>query len=77
MRATVEFRFASRQDDATTAFETGIFKYSTTDRAGATTARYVELEALLVKHDGKWRVVMERQLESTTETAWSRMLPQH
>ena len=27
VRATVEFRFSSRQDDATTAFETGIFKY--------------------------------------------------
>ena len=31
----------------------------------------MELEALLVKHDGKWRVVMERQLESTTEAAWN------
>ena len=28
VRATVEFRFASRRDDATTAFETGIFKYT-------------------------------------------------
>ena len=71
VRATVEFRFSARRDDATTAFETGIFKYSTTDRAGAATPRYVELEALLVKHDGKWRIVMERQLESTTETAWN------
>ena len=26
VRATVEFRFSSRRDDATTAFETGIFK---------------------------------------------------
>ena len=71
VRATVEFRFSSRQNDATTAFETGIFKYSTTDRAGATTPRYMELEALLVKHDGQWRVVMERQLESTTEAKWN------
>ncbi len=71
IRATVEFRFASRRDDATTAFETGIFKYTTTDRAGVTTPRYVELEALLVKHNGKWLLVMERQLESTTEAAWN------
>ena len=71
IRATVEFRFASRRDDATTAFETGIFKYSTTDRAGVTTPRYVELEALLVKQGGKWLLVMEHQLEATTEAAWN------
>jgi ketosteroid isomerase-like protein len=75
VRATVEFRFSSRRDDATTAFETGIFKYSTTDRAGVTTPRYVELEALLVKHDGKWRLVMEHQLEPTTEAAWNALPP--
>ena len=71
VRATVEFRFSSRHDDATTAFETGIFKGTTTDQAGAATPRYIELEALLVKHDGRWRVVMERQLEPTTEAAWN------
>jgi hypothetical protein len=27
-RATVEFRFSRRQDDATTAFEAGIFRYT-------------------------------------------------
>ena len=75
VRATVEFRFASRRDDATTAFETGIFKYTTTDRAGVITPRYVELEALLVKHGGKWLLVMERQLETTTEAAWNALPP--
>ena len=71
VRASVEFRFASRRDDATTAFETGIFKYSTTDRAGVSKPGYTQMEALLVKHDGKWRIVMEHQLESTTEAAWN------
>ena len=71
VRATVEFRFASRQDDATTAFETGMFKYSTTDRAGVIKPGYTRMEALLAKHDGKWRIVMERQLESATEADWN------
>lgn len=29
------------------------------------------MEALLVKHDGAWRIVMEHQLEATTEAAWN------
>jgi uncharacterized protein (TIGR02246 family) len=69
-RATVVLRFATRHDDAETAFETGIFKYTLTDRAGKATPSYRRFEALLVKHDGKWRGVMERQLEATTEAAW-------
>jgi ketosteroid isomerase-like protein len=77
VRATVEFRFSSRRDDATTAFETGIFKYTTTDRAGVSKPGYTQMEALLVKHDGKWRLVMERQLESTTEAAWNALPAAH
>jgi ketosteroid isomerase-like protein len=74
-RASVAFRFESRQDDATTAFETGIFKYSTTDKAGKVTTGYTQLEALLTKHEGAWRIVMEHQLESVTEAAWNALPP--
>ena len=70
-RASVAFRFASRRDDATTAFETGIFKYSTTDKAGKVTSGYTQMEALLTKHNGAWRIVMEHQLDETTEAAWN------
>ena len=69
--ATVEFRFSERQDDAETAFETGMFKYATKDKAGVSTPRYVKMEALLVKTGGKWKLVMERQLEAVDEAAWS------
>lgn len=71
VRAAVEFRFTTRQDDATTAFEAGAFHYSTTDKAGVVTPGYVRFEALLVKHDGTWRMVMERQLDAITEAAWN------
>lgn len=70
-RATVEFRFAKRQDDAETAFEAGVFKYTVTDKAGVSTPSYRRLEALLVKRQGKWRIVMERQLEAVTEATWN------
>jgi len=69
--ATVEFRFSQRQDDAETAFETGMFKYATKDKAGVTTPRYIKMEALLVKSGGKWRMVMEHQLEALDEAAWN------
>ena len=71
IRATVEFRFTRRQDDAETAFETGMFKYTVTDRAGKSSLRYVRMEALLVKSGGKWRLIMERQLEATDEAGWN------
>jgi ketosteroid isomerase-like protein len=71
IRANVEFRFSKRQDDAQTAFETGIFKYTLTDEAGVSTPRYRRLEALLVKNGGKWLIVMERPLEATDEAGWN------
>ena len=71
VKASVEFRFTTRQDDTTTAFESGAFRYATTDQAGVSTPGYVRFEALLVKSAGGWQIVMERQLEAITEQAWN------
>ena len=73
VRATVELRFDKRQDDATTAFETGAFNYTTTDRAGKRTPSYRRMEALLVKTNGRWQIMMERQLDAITEAAWNQL----
>lgn len=70
IRATVEFRFSQRQDDADTAFETGVFKYTVTDKAGKSSPSYRQLECLLVKHQGRWVILMERQLDAVTDAAW-------
>ncbi len=69
-KATVEFKFSKRQDDATTAFEQGMFKYVTTVD-GKSTASYRHLEALLVKVGTKWKTLMERQLDAGTEAEWN------
>ncbi|MBK6486966.1 MAG: DUF4440 domain-containing protein [Gemmatimonadetes bacterium] len=69
-RATVEFRFTLRQDDTSTAFEAGVFKYTVIDKAGMQTPSYRRLETLLVNRDGKWRIVMERQLDAVSATDW-------
>jgi len=71
IKATVEFRFTRRQDDATSAFETGMFKYTQTDRAGAAKSRFIPMECLLIKENGRWLILMERQLEAATEAAWN------
>ena len=70
-RATVAFRFSRRQDDSTTAFEAGIFKYTIITKAGVSTPKYYPFEELLVKTNGKWRVLMERQFAPVTEDAWN------
>ncbi len=72
-RATVEFRFSRRQDDATTAFETGTFKYTVIEGAGARTSRCYPFEELLAKTNGKWRVLMERQFPVVTEEEWDKL----
>ena len=69
--SSVAFRFTLRQHDATTAFEAGAFRYATTDKAGVETAGYVRFEALLVKTDAGWQMVMERQLDAITEREWN------
>ena len=63
----------AQQDDATTAFEVGMFKYPATDLAGTITASYPRVEALLIKTNGRWQTLMEHQLHRSTESAWNQL----
>ncbi len=72
-RASVAFRFSRRQDGAETAFESGMFNYAATDSAGSTTRYIVPFEALLVRQDDRWLILMERQLAPADESAWNAM----
>lgn len=71
MRAKVSFRFSQRLNDATTAHETGMFYYSSTPTGEETSANIVNFEALLVKKNGEWKVVMEYQKSSGTVEDWN------
>lgn len=66
MKASVEFKFSQRLGDATTAHETGMFLYSTVGADGKETHDYIHFEALLVKRDGRWKIVMEYQKSKGT-----------
>lgn len=67
--ASVDFRFSVRRNDATTAHETGIFRYEARSPSGEGTAQYLHFEALLVKRDG-WKMLMEFQRDPASEAEW-------
>lgn len=71
MKAGVDFRFSKRLGDETTAHETGIFRYFTIDDSGQETAALIHFTALLIKSDGRWRVLMEHQKHEATEREWN------
>ena len=68
-RANVTFRFNKRVGDETTAHDTGMFRYSSTDTNGVETTSYIHLEALLIKED-RWLIMMEYQKSRGTEAEW-------
>ena len=71
--ARVSFRFGIRQDGEATAFESGMFKYTEIDSSGNESSAYVPFEALLVKKNDRWLIVMERQFEPADQAAWGAM----
>ncbi len=70
-RASVQFKFDTRQDDPETAFQTGLFRYATQGQSGPEQVVYVRFETLLSKQDGKWLILMERQLGLVDEADWA------
>jgi hypothetical protein len=59
--ASVAFRFTQRLRDETTAHETGMFRYSFAPADGSPAVVTVHFDALLVRKDGVWLMVMEYQ----------------
>ena len=66
MKASVDFKFSQRLGDASTAHETGMFFYSAVGTDGKETHDYIHFEALLVKRDRRWMIVMEYQKSKGT-----------
>lgn len=71
IKAGVTFRFSQRLGDATTAHETGIFRYVMVDADGKRTEEFIHFEGLLVRRDGGWTILMEYQKARATEQEWS------
>jgi len=69
VKGRVAFRFAQRLGDDTTAHETGIFCYTSTDAQGQVRQEYIHFEELLVKN-GRWQGLMEYQKSRATRAEW-------
>ncbi len=69
--ATLSFRFSKRKLSETTAFETGIFRYITRDKAGTEKIIYSHFQDLNVKKSGRWLTLMEHQQSLASETEWN------
>jgi len=68
--AGVEFRFSQRLGDETTAHETGIFLYTSRKSGEEEKKDYVHLQALLVKKQDAWKILMEYQQSSASKAEW-------
>ncbi|MEQ8241784.1 hypothetical protein [Fulvivirga sp.] len=70
MKAGAEFRFSERIISTSAANEIGIFKFSSTDSNGDTQIAYVHFEALSIKKNGQWLMIMEKQKALASEKEW-------
>jgi hypothetical protein len=70
VKADVEFRFSQRLGDATTAHETGIFRYVSSKPGGQPEEEFIHLEALLVRKPAGWKILMEYQTGPATRDEW-------
>lgn len=70
-KVDIELRFSQRIGDATTAYETGMFIYRSTDTATKVSNEYITpFEMLLVKRNNKWYAMMEHQKPLATQKEW-------
>ncbi len=71
IKVNIELRFSQRIGNETTAHETGIFVYTSTDINGGNTTRFIiPFEMLLVKRNNKWYAMMEYQKPLATQKEW-------
>lgn len=69
-KVKLDFRFSERLGDNDSAFEKGIFRYELLDENGQKSVRFIHFDALLVKKDGKWQIMLEHQKLPATKEEW-------
>lgn len=70
MTAGVKFRFSKRMHSENTAHDTGMFLYVAQKEGEAPQGAPVHFQALLVKKDGEWKMMMEYQVSIGTQEEW-------
>lgn len=69
-RPQVAFRFTRRAHDATTAHETGMFRFTSQVPGGEPNVQLIHFEALWVRTAGSWLMLMEYQKGPATREEW-------
>ena len=69
----MEFRFSQRIINSTTAHETGIFLYSSGKSKDNIKKEYIHFQALLVKRETDWKILMEYQKSKASELEWNEL----
>lgn len=68
---SLEFKMSKRLHDDSTAHETGIFKYQSTDQGGKTVTALIHFESLIIKQGNDWKMIMERQIKPASDDEWN------
>lgn len=70
-KVNLSFRFSQRLGDPTTAHEKGIFRHELIDEEGIKNVSLFHFEALLVKKNGEWKLLMEYQQSKANLEEWN------
>ena len=73
MKASVEFRFSETIIGTSSAYQKGIFFYTSEYAEQSPVSVFIHFEVLLTKSNDIWKILMEYQKEYATHEDWNRL----
>ena len=73
MEASVEFRFSETLLGTASAYQKGIFHYTSEYIDQSPVSVFIHFEVLLTKSNGIWKILMEYQKDYATKKDWKRL----
>ena len=73
MKASVEFRFSESILGTSSAYQKGIFFYTSEYTEQSPVSVFIHFEVLLTKSNDIWKILMEYQKEYATHEDWNRL----
>ena len=73
MKASVEFRFSETVFGTSSAYQKGIFHYTSEYIGQSPVSVFIHFEVLLTKSNSIWEILMEYQKDYATKEDWNRL----
>ena len=73
VKAGIEFRWTQRNASADTAFQKGVFRYWS-EAEGNTYDQHTQFEAILVKGNKGWKLLVQKQYKTLTKEQWEALV---